>query len=264
MSMNEDGFLSDEIGAFLPELEAKYGRYLDFAYKLNKLAQEHKNKYSCNSLDRKRTIANCLFIKILNGFQSCIILIERMLPYEARAMSRTLCDPLYLLRIFSSEIESEFWKEYLKYSSVNLRKKINAALKNPHSIFDFTREFVSEDYLNELSKRTSSVDANQFSVEQLAIQAGMRTHYDTVFRYASDEIHTPPDVVFRYVEFDENDEAKGFDWGAKDKDVDRIILDISDMVIKGIAFMDEIHKESRHMDFEKIVGEWKELNKLTK
>ena len=264
MSMDEDGFLSNEISNFLPELNAKYGRYIDFASRLNRMAQEQKNEYSCNSLDRKRTIANCLFIKILNGYQACIILLNNMLPFEARAMSRTLCDPIYLLRIFSSEIESDFWREYLKYSSVNLRKKVNAALKNQHSIFNFTREFVNEDFLNELNKKASSVDANQFSVEQLAIKAGMQAHYDTVFRYASDEVHCPPDVVFRYVKFDENDEAKGFDWGAKDKNADRIIIDISQMLIMAIGFMDEIHQKPKHKDYDIIVEEWKELANTTK
>ena len=261
MSINENGFLSREMCALLPELNTKFGKYIEFAYKLNRIAQEQKNKYSCNSFDRLKTIANCLFIKILNGFQACIILIEKMMPYEASALSRTLCDPLYLLRILGNEEEAEFWKDFVRYGSVLLRKKINVAEQNPELDTDFIKKFIPKEYIDSIELNASAVDKNQFRVERLAIKAGMKTHYDVVFRHASDDIHTPPNVVNRYVEFDDNYEAKGFDWGAKDDNVDWLLLIISSILIDAISLMDKLHGIDHHHEHENIINEWKRESK---
>ena len=261
MSFDEDGFLSDDIKLYWPEAEKKYLKYFRFANSLNRMAHYHKFGYACNNQDRRRVIANCLFLKILNGFQSCIILLKHSLPFEATALSRTLCDPLYLLRIF--HCEHEFWRKYLKYQNYDVLRKINAAKANPHPIFEFIKSFATEQVISELKTKLVDFDEKEFRVEELAKRAGMLAHYDTMFRDTSNEVHSPPDVVFRYVQFDENGDVQHFDWGPSDKHFDRIVISTSDVLLKAIAFMDDIHQIPHTKELGSLLDQWKELNLQT-
>ena len=261
MSFDEDGFLSEEVKLYWPELERKYSKYFQFAHSLNRMANIHKSSYACNNQDRRKVIANCLFLKILNGFQSCIILLKHSLPFEAAALSRTLCDPMYLLRIFYCD--HEFWRKYLKYHTHDLLKKINAAKANPHPVFEFTKSFATGKVISDLKHKIANFNDREFRVEELSKKAGMLAHYDTMFRDTSNEVHTPPDVIFRYARFDENDDAQYFDWGPSDKHFDRIIISTSDVLLKAIAFTDDIHGIPHTTELIKLLDEWKELDLQT-
>ena len=262
MSFDTEGHFSGELDLYQIAILPQYKEYFDFIFRLNLLAQEHKFKYSCNNLDRIKIISNCLFLKILNVFQSCIILLKHLLPFEASALSRTLCEPLYLIKILLDD-ESEFWREYLKQSAYLTKKTINVAKQNPHEIFDLVRDYATIEVIEDLDKKLQSFNPNQFKVENLAIKAGLKNHYDTMFRVTSNEVHTPPYVIFRYVEFNENNEAIAFNFGPATKEYDRIIIAISDVLIKSLVFMDNLHKIEHHKDFDAIVIRWKTLNQQT-
>lgn len=262
MSFDNEGYFSGELDIYKIVILPKFKQYFDFAFRLHLLSQEHKYEYSCNSQDRAKVISTCLYLKILNAYQGCIVLLKNLLPLEATALSRTMCEPLYLIKILLDD-ESEFWREYINLHFHNVKKMINVAKQNPHEIFELVRDYANPKVIEELNERVKSFDAQKFKIENLAIKARLKNHYDTMFRVTSYEVHTPPDVIFRYVELDENNEFKAFNYTPSNKEYDRVIISISDVVIKATAFMDDFHEIKRHKDFENIINKWQELNKIT-
>jgi len=205
--------------------------------------------------------ANCLFIKILNGYQACIILVQNLLPDEASALSRTLCEPLYLIRIFI--LEPEFFQNYLTLDEWDRLKIISTAEHNPHEVFDNVREYATPEVKDEIISRLDGFDKNQFLAEQLANRAKMKLHYDTMFRTSSFDVHSHPRTILRYVRFDNQKHRFGYDWGPSERNCQRILISLSDILIKTLSFMDELFGIPVEKDFNIIVDEWNILNRTT-
>jgi hypothetical protein len=206
-------------------------------------------------------MANSLFLKILNGFQSCIILVKHGLPFEALALSRTLCDPLYILRIFYCD--HEFWRKYFKYGLGDFRKKFNVARNDPHSVIKSAHDTKIEDFVKSIEPKLANFSANEFKVEELAKNAGMSPHYDTMFRSTSDEIHCGPNVFFRYATINDADKNMVYNSGPTDREFSRIFVSISDVLLRAVEIMDDIFKVAHDSNFEQLRGQWQVLNSQT-
>jgi|WetSurMetagenome_2_1015567.scaffolds.fasta_scaffold122575_2 hypothetical protein len=258
MSLNENGFLDENIKNFKSIVYEKYRDYFAFAISLNKFAHERKYTYSCNSRDGLLCYTNCLFLKVLNFYQASIILIEHGLPHEAIALSRCMCDPLYILKIFMDD--PEFAKKYDKSRMYNTLKYIHIIKKNSHPVFKIARESITESTLDELKRELINFKPGEFKIEGLAIRAGMKPHYDTMFRIASDEVHSPSNAIAKYAKFDEAGEISEFSWGPSDNEADRILISITDMLLKAIQFTDKIHAKEKSEMLRRLEDKWKELD----
>lgn len=262
MTINEEGFFSSDLESLRKELIKKHSNYFNLCSKLNNYAQKHKYLYKCSENDKLKLTAICLFIKILNGYQGCILLIQHLLPDEATALSRTLCEPLYLIRIFF--LEPEFFQEYLKYDEIERQRIINTAENNRHKVFDNVRKYATQQIKDEINKRLDGFYKSQFRAEHLAVRAKMKLHYDTMFRMTSPDVHSPPRTILRYIRFDDQGHITGYDWGPSERNCKRIMVFTSDVLIKALAFMDEMCAAPSCDEFNTIIDEWKQLNFSTK
>jgi len=261
MSIDNEGFLSKQIETKFNSIKDQHIEYLNLAYKINRYAQSRKYSYTFESSEYHKLIANCLFMKLLNGYQGCIILLKKMMPYEANALSRTLCEPLYIIKILKDD--PNFYKEYVNLSNYQALKIINVATTNKHSIFDGVRKNITEEEIKNLKDRIDGFDHKQFDTIRLAEKAKLKPHYDTMFRITSNEIHSPPSTIMRYAQFNENDLCMKLDWGPTDKDFDRIIISITSVLMWSMDFMNDIFGLPKDTKRDEVYSLWKELDLKT-
>lgn len=81
MSLYENGFLSEDAEAFAKEIEKAYEDFFQLCYDINKFAQITKFKFEVHNKDGQEVITACLFIRILEGYQSGILLIKKRIQF---------------------------------------------------------------------------------------------------------------------------------------------------------------------------------------
>ena len=66
MSIDDQGFLSDEIVEYREQVRQQYVQHFDFIYRVNAFCQQAKFRIEIDNQDGQKVIALCFLIKLLN------------------------------------------------------------------------------------------------------------------------------------------------------------------------------------------------------
>jgi superfamily I DNA and/or RNA helicase len=194
------GFLGQEIdeimGSYLNENAAWY----DFMQELNIFANEIRYKFDIKQDDPRTVIAAALFIKTTNSFQAIVLLSKKGLGVDASAITRSLMEVVFPLKILSQE--EDFVYEFLLTEKVKQLKLINVILQDKES-FSTIRDNTSEEHRDRLKQEVENDKARDFSVEELSKRAGMKVFYQLAYRHLSDDAHTTIWSLKKYLRTDE-------------------------------------------------------------
>jgi hypothetical protein len=183
------------------------------------------------------------------------------MPYEASALLRTMCEPLYIIKIL--EDDPEFNKQFIKYSAHNALKSMNVALNETHPVFDKTKEYITDDMIRELEESTAGFNHHAFKAANLAQKAGLMHHYNTTFRVSSTDVHASPVVMFRYLKKNSNGDIQGLDWGPSEKNFDLIVMSSTSTLLQASEIMDRIFNVEADDEYKIIKAKWLALNKMS-
>jgi hypothetical protein len=257
MSFDENGFFDEEIQRFSSYIENKHIELFEFAVDLNKYLQKHKNIYLEKNVDYRKVICNCLFIKIINSFQAIIILAKRGLLSEATSLSRTLCEPLYLIQILL--LDPEFWRKYLKYSLFKLRKEARIKYYDPSMSAELKSHIISKNILHRFDEKLKDFNNSEFQIQSLAKKANLLHHYNNMYRAFSDQIHSSPNVIFNYAEFDNVTFDVQYDVGPSEENIEFLFLSVFDIILASTSLMNEIYDIKRDTKLLKYRDLWTNL-----
>jgi hypothetical protein len=84
MSIDEQGFLSDDIMQCRDQIRQRYARYFDFIQRVNTFCQQVKFRIDGTSTNDQNLMASRLIIKLLADMQGAVLLVERGLASQAR------------------------------------------------------------------------------------------------------------------------------------------------------------------------------------
>ena len=209
MGMNEHGFLSTELESYRLKIRSRQAPYVEFVERVNAYCQEVKFRLNVHNRDGQQVFAAALFIKILCDAQAAALLIERGLTSQAGSLLRVATEALIILAKICQSYE--FVEAYLRIGERQRLKLVKAIKRNPGSGFDGIRNELTDELIEGIVALVGeSGDAN---VQQWASDVGLLPLYDAIYRLFSQEVHSTPRALERYLEADEAGDFKSFDWG---------------------------------------------------
>ncbi len=208
MSFNENGFLDNDTANMAAKISKQAKNGFEVIYDINRFAEKIKVRFKINNRNGQQVIVACLFIRILEGFQSAIILDCYGLAHDTKILIRAVLETLILLKNCCED--EEFVVQYIQTDEQDRLTWMNVAHKYSEDLFRLAREYATQERRSKLKEKIANEDIKNLGVEALAIKAGLQDWYNTIYRYTSQAVHSTPRSLEKYTVVGENDEICGF------------------------------------------------------
>ena len=279
MSINEYGFLGNDIKQYQNKLIIKYKEVFDFYEEFNHFL--HKANFFGIKLkndDFQGGTMIGIFSKSLATFQSIYILFKHYLCNNAENLCRILFEEI--VNIGYCSLGKDETRRYLSLQAINRLRLINIVnqeknkkyfIENYKEIFfrkksynEWKNELIS--YLQELgvkeifNKEGDLVAINLEERIKKINSKGIMNYYLTFYRIVSAGLHSSPDILERYLIFYESGLLKELRWGprAENYEINSIFAAIHFMIIS----LEYIHNYFGYPKKEDISKFWERTQKL--
>lgn len=248
-----EGFLSPDISEIEINIYKANKAVLDEAESLNRICQSLKDRFLPKDHDGQKIIAICIFIKILNGFQAMVLLARKGLRIESEILLRTILEALFILKLVCSD--EEFHRKYISRDALQRKKLLNIAQTNDYQVFEATRKLITEEFMKEIDEEVASsgVSEGEFAVEQIAKRAKMHDLYESVYRIASDPVHTSIRSLSDYVKADPAGNIVSFYSGPL-PDVSRDVDTALTILINAVDLLDHLFGFAKSPELEELTN----------
>jgi hypothetical protein len=203
MDFDQRGFLGEQMGSISQGIYNEYRELFDLCYDLNEFAQKLKFLFILNKEDSQEVAASCLFVKVLNGFQSAVLLYKNGLSVEGRVIIRTVLESAFILKSICDN--KEYAEDFVMMDNKD-RERFGKAIndKKNEDIFKAVKEEIPESLYADIKKENKEKGIKIIPVEEWAKRAEMEEFYQCAYRLLSLDIHTNPRALETYMNLDEN------------------------------------------------------------
>lgn len=203
MPFDEFGFLGSQIKDISKQIYESNRDIFDLCHDLNNFAQKVKFEFSIDSNNGQQVIASTLFIKVLHGFQSTILLFKHGLASEGKVIARSIMETMFTLKAICDNEDAV--REYIQSDNAKREKLLNVILNEPdQDIFSTVKKEITPEFIDSIKVRNRDQKVRDISAQEWAEKAGLKSHYQTAYRILSDEVHTTPRALQQYLKEDDN------------------------------------------------------------
>lgn len=213
----EKGFLGNQVTEVTEAILKKHQAFFDTCYKANELAYATLFETEINNQDLQQVLAVTLFIRLLNGFQSIVILAKLGLAFDAKVVLRGVLESLFIEKLLCEN--KDFALEYVKSDECSRLKWLNIARKSSAPHFNLLREIATDEKVEKLKTEIDQQGCKEIAVEDVARRAGLQIEYDTAYRILCEETHTLPRSIQHLTVIDNSGDPVEFDPHPTDKDL---------------------------------------------
>src|SRR5260221_1153186 len=258
-AFSEEGFLSPSISEWIKRHRIANARWFGLAEKLNRLAMSVIPVLTVPPDDNKVFLAALLYLRGLSSFQGALLLAERGMTQDARALARGCFKNVFLMGALRRD--PTFAAAFVGDDSLR-RAKIARALLNLPKGSGLNAAHIKK--LNRFMSdfENSKMSAKQINIADAARSAGLIDIYDTYYRgLSNDASHPSVTALNRHVEADERSTIIGLRWGPEVSDVQDTLSCVCTAAIYSIVLISEFCGIG---DLENRMGLcWAEYKKLT-
>lgn len=219
MPFNKKGLLGEDVNELIKENYEQYKDIFKLSEEINMYAQEITYILNINSNDTQGVVAGTLFIKILNTFQSVVILYKIGLDSQCKILTRALLEYLFVLKCI---VKDYTYLEMLINSDDKNRELLLRNIKeNPHGVFDSLINEIDIHELDELSRNNHKNKIKIISTKQWAEMSESYYEYYYAYKHLCKDVHVDIRNIGQFIKVD------------KDGNVDEFVMlpDIQDIRI---------------------------------
>jgi hypothetical protein len=264
MPFDKKGLLGEEVNEIIKENYEQNKDVFKLSEEINMYAQEIVDLLNINSNDTQGIVAGTLFIKILNTFQSVVILYKIGLDSQCKILTRAVLENLFVLKCIVKD------KKYLKLLMNSNDKKreqlLNTIKRNPYGVFDSLINEIDISELDDLSRKNHRNKINSISTKQWAEMAESYFEYYYAYKHLCNDVHVDLRNMEQYIKVDKDGNIEEFIMLPDIKDI-KIILGYTanDAMIEAIMCVgnySNIECESRIKYFKTKIMELYEYDNL--
>ena len=211
MSFDDHGFLSEEIVQFQQQIRERYPQHFDLIHRINSFCHQGKNRLSIRNRDGQQVLAVCLLIKLLDDIQGAVLLVERGLASPCRSLLRVGIEALFILANICQY--DDFYKSFIYGSEIDRLKLVRAIRENPAPVFDDVRPYATLELIERLANEIKEAETTKEAAAQLADHVGLKYLYDGFYRLLSQDVHSSPRVLEKYVVMNDAGVLEEIEWG---------------------------------------------------
>ena len=199
MGLNEEGYLSSDISAYSQEIRARNAEYFKVFDKVHRFCHEKKFLVQPHNRDGQHVLAVGLSVKLICDVEAAVILMERGLSSQSRSMLRVATETLIKLANICKAYE--FVEAYIKTGEHQRLLFVRGMKNNPSPAYDFILPELTDELINEIA-----ANAGDKKVAQWARDADMSDLYNVPYRLFSQDVHSAPASLERYLGTNEEGE----------------------------------------------------------
>lgn len=278
MSINEHGFLGKDIKHYENSLEKKYKEVFNFYEEFNYFLHTVKLENKLKNNDLQGGVITGIFFKSLSTFQAIYILFKHHLCNNVESLTRILFEEMVNIAYCSLGLDEA--RRYLSLSAINKLKLINMIYKEENRKYFFEgykeKAFKRKSYNEQKSKLMSFLHG--LGVKEIFSEKGnpkvtklidrikelnsksIMHYYLTFYNIVSAGVHSSPDILERYLIFDEKGLIKELhrDLAAEKCEITSIFVAIHFMII----CLEYIHDYFKYPPMEDILKFGKRAGEL--
>jgi Family of unknown function (DUF5677) len=231
MTIDKQGFLSPEIAGWIERHRAANKAWFDLANELNEITLTLLGIITVPSGENQPFAGSLLYMRGLSNFQGAMLLAERGMTQEARAITRGIFEAVFFLGAVCKAPEPTI--AALIADDGSRRTKIARALVGMPGDSGLRANHIEklEQFLSDQAKSDSK--SKEFSVFEAARAAGLIEIYDVFYRgLSNDAAHPSITSLNRHVDANEKGEIVGLTWGPDVPDVEDTISSACTRVVK--------------------------------
>ena len=265
MPFDENGFLGKEALRMAEQIKTTHREFLNLCYEINSFAQRLKSDFEIHE-DPQEFLAACFFIRILEGAQAAIVLVERGLELETSTILRSMFEALVYLKRCVNEVD--FPKKYMQYGEIKSLDNLKAILH--YKLYEKYEKFEGEEgtkkMISEIEERFSSQGINigkfksDFSKKKNAENAGMLELYNSFYSVTSDSAHTGLGALEKHLPLNEDGKIIEIAHGPSDKEAGMHLTAIAEFILYASRYACDLFKIDRTQEIEKYHKQLKEIN----
>lgn len=250
MDFNEKGFLGSGIDEFSKSVQEQYFKFFELSHRINELAHATKFELQVHNGDRQEFLAATLFIRLLNGFGSTVILTIKGLVFEAKVTLRSVIESLFILKLLCEE--EGFAAEYLGSSKVQSLKWMNIAHQSKDPNFESLRQYATPRVMEDLRKEIKLSGLKKLEIKSIAERAKIHHIYDTQYRLLCEQVHCLPISLDPFMVEDEKGVLASFDWGPKHEDIDFVLFTNVQVLLTAMVAITKLFDLDKNEELKKI------------
>ncbi|MCT4594194.1 MAG: DUF5677 domain-containing protein [Anaeromicrobium sp.] len=250
MPFKINGYLGKQVEGILEDNYTNHKQVFKTCEEINRYAQQLKSKFNINSLDRQGVFSTILYLKIHNAFQGAVIMYKHGLNSEAKVITRTGLEFLFILKaIVKDEKNCDKLFEADDKNRELLLKNINYDKNNIFS--ELANKVDLRDYYKLKSKNKDN-NVKKLKIKQWAELSDSLIDYNYAYYYLCGEVHVDLRSFEKYVETDEEGQITQFNPLPSTKDINLIMFTASHCMLGAIEAMSRLKKFDNEHEIKEI------------
>ena len=244
---HSNGFIGEEIKAWINETKNKHSALFEIAEKLNRECYSAIDSVTIDSNNPRKTLIACLFARCMELFQAVYILVSRGMSPSYNIILRSLIEAVFVL--CASVKSDEAIEAYVldgENERLRIARKLLADKDSPLS--DEELETLKK-VRDELAQKMKQQPVKKFSTEEFAKKAGLHSWYLTAYAKTSWAVHTTIRDMDQYLVFDKKENLKSIRFIPTDKESGTVLATACDvMIISFTEFLNLFEKDTTVCD----------------
>jgi hypothetical protein len=262
MSIDEQGFLSDDIVQCRDQIRQQYARYFDFIQRVNTYCQQVKSRIDGTNANDQNLMASRLMIKLLADTQAAVLLVERGLASQARTLLRAACETCIILRRVCQD--QGFPRLFFISEELTLVRWLKDILNdNSPALNQIREEFRHRGLtLNSIMRREKELKesgAKRLEISSLAKEADSAGLYYSAYKLYCQDTHAATNVLDSYSISGQVDDYEDLFFGPVMDNLEDVLLLTPRLMLLGFAAIKEIIALNLGADFDSLVTELRAL-----
>jgi Family of unknown function (DUF5677) len=243
-SYDENGFLNGRIDSWIEENQAAHRDILDRANELNRDCHRFLDGRSIDSSDERQIVTCVLFARMVELYQSIIIVSERGMTTPSRILFRSFIEAFFHFSAIHKD--SDYLKEYLDQLHIK-RKRLTNSLRNSSSPeLEGLRQSIDDQLVAEIKQAIEEDEIKEIKVKDSAERAGLLDIYKTVYAVLSSAVHTSASDLESHICFNKDTkEIEAFKYGPSVQETARAICLSGLWIAKALEIVSGIFDEDR-------------------
>ena len=262
-SMEKSGFLSEQISQWIEKHRGENRQWFKLCANINEFSHSTMFNMTIHNKHLPEIIVASLYARAMSNFQGIILMAERGMINEAKALLRCLLECMFAIVAIDKDkkIVNQFVlddllqrMDYLKAYKRNRGKGI------PHHEGAPSMEEI-DNLLKDIKNQIERNHVKKFTRRDLAEKAGMVTTYDSAYKLLSGTIHVNARDLEQYLDINEAGEIKRILWGPDVQEIDFILFTAAESMMSVLVAISRIFSITYAESWKSILDTYNDLDR---
>lgn len=243
--LNLNGYLGNEINEIKEKIYENHKALFDLCIEINQFCQIFKYELKVDKDDNIGIVSTLLFFKLLDTYQTVVLLYQYGLDTQARSINRTILEGLWVLKnlylhpeeTFQLLIEDEYYK------------KINM-LQDIYNNRDCFYEYVTKNNIMDVEEEMKKIETNmkkygiekvrKINVKEMALKSNSELEYYYIYKLLCRDVHIDTGQLTNYFLSGVDGTIEGFDDSPSTNNIEEVLITTADLILKAVIFLSKI------------------------